>query len=203
VAVSIYADLTNRQFVSNTKGTAAKGFSSPFHQDKLYWSIQPLRQNANGASTSDQMEVLDAAAYAITVLIRTTAGVTLAGPNVFTTIEEQAKVGSIDLNTAAMATAMGSGSEVSAVVEIQFDDGATEKVTVTGTMTIKRTYLTSGTPSELPLTRYPTWEEALAVFVRFAGNVPGSSITLPDETNTYELVVKCNSDGSNASNAGT
>lgn len=203
-SIDIFADLTNRSFVASAKGgSKSSPFGSPFHQDKLYLNVQPLNVDAAGSANSAPYSIVDAANFALTILITKTDGTTLVGPITTFTPNGLAKLGSLDLNTAAMVTAFSSPSTASidAYVYFQFDDGANTKITIRGDFAIKRTYITTGTPTELPLPTYMTRDECIALFVRFAGNPPGSSITLPDSTSTYNLILKCNTDGSNASDA--
>jgi hypothetical protein len=198
VAVEVFADLTNRKFVASSKGGSPKSFASPFHQDKLYLSVQPLEIDSIGAQTNAPYEILDGSAFSLSVLITKTDGTTLAGPATTWTPDGTAKVGSVDLNTVAMATAFVSSATLSidAYVFMQFDDGANRKTTIQDVLTIKRSYITSGTPSELAIARYPTWEEALAVFVRFSGNPNGSTVTLPSPGGAWKVIVGANDDGS-------
>jgi hypothetical protein len=206
-ATKVFADLTNVQFVASTKGTGPKTspVSSPFHQDKLYLSIQPLVVEPSGSQTQNPYQVLDASGYSITVLIITAdaSATTLAGPTVMASVDGTAMAGSVDLNTAAMATAFTSSAttSVDAKILVQIDNGSTQKITVSGTLTINRTYITGSTPSALPLPSYLTRDECIALFVKYAGNPPGASVTLTDSTSTYQTVWQCNSDGSNASDA--
>jgi hypothetical protein len=201
-ATQIYADLTNRIFVASSRGGAPKAFANPFHQDKLYLSIQPLASDPSGAQSSTPFQVLDGAGYSLTVLIvKRSDGSTLAGPVTSWTPDGTAKAGSIDLNTVAMASAFsGSTASVSAWVQMLFDDGANQKVTLQSDLTINRTYITAGIPSELPTTSYLTREECLALFVKFAGNPNGSTITLPSPAGTYSVVLVANDDGSGGAN---
>jgi hypothetical protein len=205
-AIQIFADLTNRRLVASTKGSAEKKIDQPnppFHQDKLYFSVQPLIINASGGDSAPY-SLPDAANYSVTVLIvKASDGTTLAGPMSSWTVDGTAKAGSIDLNTAAMATAIAATpTGISALIQFQFDDGANVKTTLEQTLAIRRTYITAGTPSELPVASYLTREECIALFVKFSGNPLGASITLRDATDTYDLILKCNTDGSNASDAG-
>jgi hypothetical protein len=202
-ASDIFVDLTNRSFVASAKGGSKVGpFSSPFHQDKFYLNVQPITADP-GSTSSAPFKVVDAANFSLTILITKTDGTTLVGPITTFTPNGLAKLGSLDLNTAAMATAFTSPSttSVDAYVYFQFDDGSNTKITIKGDFSIKRTYITTGTPTEQPLATYLTRDECIALFVRFAGNPAGSSITLPDSTSTYNLILKCNTDGSNASDA--
>lgn len=205
MAVDIFADLTNARFVASIKGGSPKAFVSPFHQDKLYLSVQPIDYDSSGAASSNPYEILDGAAFSLSILVTTTAGATLAGPSTSWAVDGTAKVGSVDLNTAAMVTAFTNPATLSvdAYIYFQFDDGANRKTTIQGNFRILRSYLTSGTPSELPIASYLTREECLELFVRWSENEPGKGITLKDSTSTYETILKCNTDGSNASDAST
>lgn len=200
MATEVFADLSNRKFVASVKGGSEKAnpISSPFHQDKLYLSVQPIEYDSSGAVSSDPYSELDGSAFALSVLITKTDGTTLAGPATTWTPDGNAKVGSIDLNTAAMVTAFTSSSTltVDAYVFMQFDDGANRKTTIQASLTIKRSYITSGTPSELPLSSYLTREECIALFLKFSGNPPGSTLTLPSPSGAYKVIVGANDDGS-------
>ena len=201
MAFDVFADLTSAAFVASSKGGSDYSFLSPFQFDKLYLSVQPLELKSDEAQTLNPYETLDAAAFAITAIVVTVnGGTTLAGPTVISTPSGTAALGSIDLNTAAMATAMTGQTSVTAYLQMSFDDGANRKVTIQGDLTIKKSYLTAGAPSELPLTTYPTWAEALAIFVRFANNPNGSTITLPSPSGAYSVVVAANDDGSGGAN---
>jgi hypothetical protein len=204
-AIPIFADLTNRKFVANSFGSADAFFASPFHQDKMCLSVQTLMIDPSGVRSSNPYSIVDCSGWAVTVLIVKTAdGTTLAGPAVLGTVDGTAIAGSVDLNTAAMATAFTSGSttSVDATVYIQFDDGSSNKTTIKYPLTILRSLITSGTPSELPLDSYWTRDEINALFVRWSGNAPGKAITLVDDNNVYQTILKANTDGSNASDAG-
>lgn len=203
-AIPIFADLTNRKFVANSSGSSDAFFASPFHQDKLCLSVQALKIDPSGSRSAAPYAIVDCSGWAVTVLVTKIDGTVLAGPTVIATADGTAISGSIDLNTAAMVTAFTSSATLSidAAIYIQFDDGSSNKTTIKGTFTILRSYITSGTPSELPLTSYMSRDEMLAMFVRWSGNAPGKAITLRDSTDTYDLILQCNSDGSNASDAG-
>lgn len=205
MAVDIFADLTNRKLVASSKGGSPKPLASPFHQDRLYLSIQPLDYSSTGAQSSSPYEILDGANYSLSVLVTKTDGTTLAGPATSWTPDGMAKIGSIDLNTAAMVTAFTSGStlEVAGYIFLQFDDGANRKTTIQADITIKRSYLTGGTPSELPLTSYLTREECIALFVKFSGNANGATITLPSPDGVYKVILGANNDGSDRSDIET
>lgn len=204
MAVDVFADLTNRKFVASTKGGGEKPFASPFHQDKLYLNIQPLDYSSSGAASSSPYEVLDGSAFAISVLVTKTDGTTLAGPATSWSLTGTSMIGSIDLNTAAMATAFTSSSTltVDGYVFIQFDDGANRKTTIQADITIKRSYITSGTPSELPVDSYLTRAECLALFARYV-NENGATITLKSPDGTQEVVLGANNAGSAAANQST
>ena len=201
VAVPIFADLTNKTLVQSSKGGAVKPLANAFHQDMLCFSVQPLLIAPLGSQSSTPYEVVDASAFAVTALVTKTDGTTLAGPSTFATVDGTAVAGSIDLNTAAMATAFTSSStlEVSAYLFLQINDGSTNKTTIQASLTIKRSYITSGTPSELPISSYLTREEQLALFVRWSGNESGKMIELVN--GAYKTIIGCNADGSNASDA--
>lgn len=180
MAVDVFADLTNRKFVASSKGGSPKPFASPFHQDKLYFSVQPLEIDSIGAQTGAPYEVLDGSAFSLSVLVADTSGTTLAGLATSWSPNGTAKIGSIDLNTAAMATAFTSPSttQISAEIYFQFDDGANRKTTIKDTLTIKRSRITGSTPSELPVDSYLTRAECLALFVKWSGNPAGKKIAL-------------------------
>jgi hypothetical protein len=205
VAVDVFADLTNRIFVQSPKGMSPKSFARPFHQDKLYFSVQPLEAFPLGGQTSTPYAILDGAGFTLSVLVTKTDGTVLAGPATTWTPDEYAKVGSIDLNTAAMVTAFTSSSvlELPAYIYFQFDDGASRKTTLRADLTINRSYLTSGTPSELPLPSYLTREESIALFVRYFGNPNGSTITIPSPDGTKTTVIGTNDDGTFRTDPGT
>lgn len=202
MAVQVFADLMTQRLVASAKGGGDLSFASPFHQDKLYLSVQPLDYDSSGAATSNPYTILDGAAFSLSVLVTKTDGTTLAGPASSWGVDGYAKIGSIDLNTAAMVTAFTSPSVLTldAYVYFQFDDGANRKTTIRADLTILRSYLTSGTPSELPIASYLTREEQLALFVRFSGNPNGSTITLPSPSGAYKVIVSANDDGSGGAN---
>jgi hypothetical protein len=198
-ATPIFADLTNRILVASSKASAEKRIDSPSrpgHLDKLYWAIQPLLQSAS--PTNEQpYEEIDAANYSITVvLVAYVGGTVLSGPMNTWSVDETRKVGYLDLNTAAMVTAMTSVTELRCVLEFKFDDGANVATTIRQEIYVNKSYLTASTPSELPLTAYFTREEVLALFVRFANNPAGATVELksPDGTRTINYGV--NDDGS-------
>lgn len=197
-AIQIFVDLTNRKTVANINGSAEKPFITPFHKDTLYWSIQPLTVNPSGAQSSTQYATVDAGGFALTVSVFTADGATLLATQSSWVADGQAKVGQIVLDTVPMTTAIASASSLATLVQMEFV-GASETTTIEGTMTVKRSRIAAGTPVPIANETFLTTNEAMAIFVKYAGNPDGSSITLPN--GGYELIIKCNADGSNASDA--
>lgn len=194
----VFADLSNAQLVTNANAASLFYIDQPArpgHQDKLRFSVQPMRVNPEeSGSEGAAYELLDGAGYTVTILIvKASDGSTLSGPMSSWSVDGQAKAGYIDLNTAAINTALSSATELACIAEFKFDNGSDDITTIRIPFTIQKSYITAGTPSELPLARYPTWEEALAVFVRFYGNPDGSTVTFPN--GSHAAVFGCNADG--------
>jgi hypothetical protein len=205
VAQDVFVDLTSKKFVATLKGApTSQPFGTPYHQDILNLTIQPLDYDSGGVATSTPYEVLDASGYSISLLVtKASDGSTLAGPFTSWTPSGTALTGSADLNTAAMATAvsgLSAGGELSTIFWLRITNGSSRQVTVETAVTIKKSAITSGTPSELPITSYLTREECLALFVRYAGNPDGATITLTSPDGTEEVVLGANDDGSAAAN---
>lgn len=171
-SIKIYCDLTNRILVASSKGiNEVTKFPSPFHVDELYMSIQPLIQSPDGLVTSQPYSVPDGSGYSLSVaLFDVTGATTLAGIASTWTPDGTAKLGSLDLNTAAMATAFTSGgtTQITALLYFQFNDG-NGVTTLFKQITVLRSYLNSGTPSAVAGVRYLTDADE-ARYVKYSGN---------------------------------
>lgn len=198
-AIPLFVDLTNRKFVASAKGGEFQ-FKTPFHQDKLFISLQPLTKNPAG-NDSSPYTVVDASEYSISFLITTTAGGTLVGPVTSWTVDGTTRYAAITLFTTEMDTAFTNAAttSISADIYIQFT-GTSGKHTIRQRITIDRTYITSGTPSANPAVRYLTDADE-ARFVKYAGNQNGASITLTNAAGTNSIVIRVNSDGSFAADS--
>lgn len=195
MAQRVYVDLSRKKFLANISGgEASQPFGSPFHQDILNLSIQPLDYDSTAiAAGSGQYETLNASGYSISLLVtKASDNSTLAGP--FTTwtpdTNGTALVGSADLNTVAMAAAtaaLNAGDSLSTIFWLRITNGTSRQVTVQASVTIYKSAITSGTPSELPVTSYLTRDECLALFVKFAGNPNGATITLVSPDGSQEV----------------
>lgn len=209
MAQDVFVDLSQKKFVSSVKGgPTSQPFGTPYHQDILNLTIQPLDYDSGGVPTSVPYEVLNASGYSISLLVTTTSGTTLAGPFTTWTPDDSgtALTGSADLNTVAMAAAVAAlavGATVSTIFWLRITNGTTRQVTVQASVDIYKSAITSGTPSELPVTSYLTRDECLALFVKYAGNPAGATITLTSPDGTEEVVLGANDDGSAAANQET
>jgi hypothetical protein len=209
VAQRIFADLTRKVFVASQNGAEMdQPFGDVYHQDILNLSVQPLDSDSSAIfSGSGQYEVLNASGYSISLLVTTTSGTTLAGP--FTTwtpdTNGTALTGSADLNTVAMAAAFSAivvGAAVSTIFWLRITNGSTRQVTIQASVDIYKSAITSGTPSELPITRYPTFED-LAAYVKFAGNPNGATITLTSLSGAQSVELGATDAGGAAANQQT
>lgn len=206
---SIFVDLSSGEFISSLAGGGGEGYSpfgTPFHQDILNLKIQPVDYSSDGTQSGTPYETLDASGYSISLLVTLASdGSTLAGPFTSWTPDGTALSGSADLNTVAMATAVSAldpGETVAAIFWLQISDGSTRKVTIETEVNIAKTAITSGTPSELPVTSYLTREECLALFVKFAGNPNGATITLTSPDGSQEVTYGATNAGEAAANQG-
>lgn len=179
-ARKIYVDLTNQKLVASANGTNPKPMESPFHQDKLYLSIQPLEINPTSEDQNAPYTALDGSGYSLTILIVLDSDKsTLAGPVSSWTPDGNAKLGSIDMFTTPMQNAFTSPSteSVPAIIEFQFTDAANVKTTIQQDLVIKRAYIVSGTPVAVPGVRYLTSADE-SRYVKYDGNPDGATITL-------------------------
>jgi hypothetical protein len=203
--IPAFADLTNRRLRGSASGELFT-LPTPFHQDKLYLSIQPMALNPGG-DESERFTVLDGNGYSVSVLVTETDGDTLAGPYTSFAVDTSngtanpPVAGLVNLNTTEMATAFASASttSINAVLYIKLTGSGGDVTTIKQAITIERTYITSGTPSANPLTEYYTKAEIDAQCVKFTGNPDGATVTFTN--GVYSTIFGCNADGSNASNA--
>jgi hypothetical protein len=208
VAQDVFVDLTSKKFVATLKGgQTSQPFGEVFHQDKLYLRIQPLDYDSGGVAISTPYEVLDASGYSISLLVTDQASTpaTLSGPATSWSPDGSALVGSIDLNTAAMNTAFTSASSVATYFWLQITDGTNRKVTIKTAVTIYKSAITSGTPTEYPLDTYLTAAESVALFVKWSGNPAGKKIALSKDggaDGADDLILGENSDQSFGADAG-
>jgi hypothetical protein len=199
----IFCDLSKSAFVASQNSPQLASIAGCFHQDKLTLAIWPLEADATRAANSGPYTQLDPTGWSAQVKVFSTAGTVLASQTSWT-VSGNTLTGSLDLNTANMATEFASSATtyITAIFEVELTDGSGAKFTFqTRSFEIKREYITAGSPTALPLASYPTWDEVLAMFVRFSGNPDGASITLRSANGDYETEIKCNDDGSNASNS--
>jgi hypothetical protein len=200
VAANVFVDLTGKEFVASSKGGEVESpYGTPFHQDKIHLNIQPLDLSTDGSFSSSPYETLDASGYSISLLVTKAAdGTTLAGPATSWTPNGTALVGSIDLTTAAMntaVTALSAGGELATYFWLQISDGNNRKVTLQTSVTVKKSAITTGTPTEYPLEQYLTASECMALFVKYANNPDGATIILTSPDGSEELELGVNDDG--------
>lgn len=206
MAQEVFVDLTRKGFVASLKGApTSQPYGTPYHQDILNLSIQPVDYRSGGVQSSNPYEVLDASGYSISLLItKASDGSTLVGPVTAWSPIGTALVGSVDLNTGAMGTAtsgLSAGGTLETIFWLRITNGSTRQATVQTSVTIYKNAIISGTPTELPLTRYATLDD-LNAFVRFANNPPGATVTLTSPSGTSELILGANDDDSAAANLG-
>lgn len=146
-------------------------------------------------SNEQPFELLDGGDYAITVsILKYSDGSVLAGPTTLAGSDEYMRVGKVDLNTAAMVAAIAAARELACILEVTFDDGTDDKVTIQQDFYVKRNWYSAGTPTELPLTSYPTWAEAQAVFLAKV-NGPGVTGTFYSPDGTKIRIVGIDDEG--------
>lgn len=204
--IPVFADLSNRRLRGSAAGELFT-LPTPFHEDKLYLSIQPMALNPGG-DEANRFTVLDGNGYSISALVTTTAGATLAGPYTSFSVDTSGGTanpplaGVVNLNTVEMAAAFTSGSTTSvpAVLYIKLTGSGGDVTTIKQTLTIERSYITSGTPVSNPTVRYLTSEDE-ARFVKYYGNPNGSSINLPNLAGTNSTSLFTRSDGSFAADS--
>lgn len=134
--------------------------------------------------------------YTLRIGLFTVAGTQLAYQNTWVK-SGNSYVGSIALNTAAIATALGSQTQVPAILEIEVIDGDSTPQTTTvyqQQVTLYREYITTGTiavpPSEVAATE--AW--ASGTFVK-KFMAPGEVIVLLSANGTYGIELGVNDDG--------
>lgn len=199
-AIQIFADLTNRALVVSQKGGPVT-LPNPYHQEKLYISVQPLLKNPTGNDTQPYT-VVDGAEYALSVAVfKSSDASTLAGPLSSWSVDGTAKAGVLELNTAAMATAMTGQTSVAAIIEFQFT-GSSGRFTIQQPITIKKQYIVSGTPAALPVAEYVTLAEFEARAVKYSGNAPGRTIALRNAADDAEVILGCDSEGGFTTDSG-
>jgi hypothetical protein len=199
----IYCDLSKSAFVANQLNSQATSIAGFFHQDKPTVAIHPLEADPTRAANQGAYSQLDPTGWSASLKVYSSAGTLLASQTVWT-VSGNTLVGSLDLNTVAMASEFASSSTTqieNAVFEVKLTDGTGAEFNFQSRITIKRQYNVAGSPVATPSARYYTVDEINALFVRFTGNPDGSSITLRSSNGDYEVVLQCNDDGSNASNA--
>jgi hypothetical protein len=197
----IYCDLNASAFVQSQKSSQGARVAGFFHQDKITLSLHALELDPTRAPNSGPYSELDPTGWSAAVKIFNSSGTVLASQTSWT-VSGTALVGSLDLNTANMATEFASSAVTSvqtAIFEVELTDGTGAKFTFQDTVTIKREYIVVGSPSALPLPSYYTKDEINALFVRFSGNPDGATITLTN--GAKEVVLGAGTDGDAQANA--
>lgn len=194
----IYCDLTNSAFVTSQLNPQRTKIAACFHQDKITIAIHPLEIDPTRPQNRGPYSELDPAGWTASVKVFNSAGTVLASQTVWA-VSGTTLTGSLDLNTAAMATEFpvipSSITTITGIFEVEITDGTGAKFTFQDTaFVINREYITAGSPSALPATSYYTKDELNALFVRFSGNPDGATITLTN--GARETILGVDSDGS-------
>jgi hypothetical protein len=185
----IYCNFTDGRFVQSNKSAQAVSFQSAFHQDNLRLVIHPLEVEPSNAPSAGPFTELDPTGWSVVVKIfKASDGTELAAQNTWT-VDGNTLVGSINLNTVAMSTAVGSSSSLSCIVEFEFQDASGNKLTVGGyqhgIFTVYKELITSGTPANLASETYLTETASRSQFVPKVGAAgEGFYLTSPDGTKT-------------------
>lgn len=199
----LFADFTNAKLVRSGRDGTENLIVPPFHEDILFLKIQALEIDTTGNPLQSPYAVIDANGLSLALKVFTSDGAdVLASQTSWDITTDGAFQGSLTLNTVAMAAEFTSGSitSISTIWEFEFQD-ADGKITIQqSNVTIKREYITTGSPIAVPTETYYTKADIDAMFVKYAGNAPGLSIRLTSANALYETELACNDDGSNASN---
>jgi hypothetical protein len=201
----IYCDLTNQAFVrSQRDSTRLASLPGAFHQDKLYLAIHPLEIDPTRTAIQGPYSELDPTGWSASVKIFKTSDATVLASQTVWAVSGTSLVGTLDLNTAAMATEFPASplttTTITAILEVELTDGNGSKFTFQDTaFVIKREYITAGSPVAVGAARYYTTDEINAMFVRFSGNPDGATITL--SKGSREVVLGAGTDGDAQANA--
>lgn len=195
VELPLFIDTTNRRAVLGPKNQGPFPLPQLFQEDQIALRIQFLTM-ADNAPRNNPFEIIPVGGLAVKVKIGSITENKIygsqsvwdfdAGQNVIT--------GIVDLNTQNTIDAMNAatGAPIAATFEIELN-GITS---FQSKVTINPELIKNGSPDALPLDQYYTKAEMDALFVKFYGNPPGSSITLPNTANDNALILKADADKS-------
>lgn len=104
--------------------------------------------------------------------------------------------GTLEIGASAASTALNGQTSVALTLEVEVEEGGAYTTAIQIGCTLKAEVIEAGATSPpTPAESYPTRSEADSRYVRFImGN--GQTITIPDSTGTYAVVIGCNTDGS-------
>jgi hypothetical protein len=202
----IFLDLSRSAFILNQRDANLSKIATCFHQDKLTLSLHPLEIDATRTPVQGPFAELDPTGWSASVKVFKTSDGTVLASQTSWTVSGNTLNGSLDLNTANMALEFPASplttKTITAIFEVEITDGNGAKFTFQDTaFVINREYIVAGSPTALPLTSYYTAAEMDQLFVKFANNPAGATISLKSPDGTKTVDIGCNDDGSFDSNA--
>lgn len=196
--LDLFFDIANEKIVSSFTNQGTFTLPSWYHQNVKDIRATFLRLNTTGTFVAPYVKV-PAAGLTLAVKVFTAAGTILASATSWTINPTDANAldGTLNLNTAEMATAFTSAATLSitAIIEFKMTEAGGGTTTWQESITIKRMYDVAGTPDPSPTETYLTENQCLARFVQFTGNGNGASITLKSADGTHEVIISVNDDG--------
>ena len=194
VTRDIYVNFTEQKLVKSSRENTVVRFPAPYHQDNLSLVIHPLEIDTSRTPNQGPFAEISGTGLSLVVKIFASDGTTVLASQTSFTASGNTLVGTLDLNTGAMATAIASGDITNAILEFEFEytDGSTLTVQQRDFI-IYEEFIIAGSPVAIPNETYLTENASLSLFVKKVGAAgEGFYLTSPDGTKTIYCYVDNN-----------
>ena len=186
VTRDIYANITDGTLVKSTRENTAVRFPNPYHQDNLSLVIHPVEIDTSRTPNQGPFAEISATGLSLKVKIFKADGTTVLASQETFTADGNTLVGALNLNTAAMSTAItaAAGDITTAIVEFEFTYTDSTSVTIQQrNLTIYKECITTGSPVAIENETYLTEAASRSIFVKRVGEPgEGQYFTSPDGT---------------------
>lgn len=204
VTLRLFLDVDGKSLVASETSSNAFELPAFFQGDTVALEIMLLKRTANYNSAYGPGGIFERVVptgLGLRVGIGTPNPATETSPpfyqNTFTTDAETGLFSAnIEITSSAAVTALNGQPSVGLTFEIKVEEGGEYNTLLQIGCTLKaRVIDIASAVVPTPTESYPTRSEADSRYVRFV-MAPGQTLTIPDSTNTYAVVIGCNTDGS-------
>lgn len=190
----LYTDTTERKLVKSQYSTAGYGLPAVIQGETLSLELMFLTPNV-AAGINSPYSILNISAYSLRVGIGTQGGTPATQQSTWSTAPDGSYFfGVLPMNTAGIATLLGSNTQVSTTFEIELSLAGSPDKPILIPITVKKPVLPLGSPDPTPGVTYVTTEQATATYARLYG-LPGQMHTFISENGLWGRTIGVDNEG--------